>query len=1657
MNKIANLGFDIDSSEIFLNIIQIYNDNDAGSAIKTILNKMTDEDLSDLLKYLKNTQYINIINRIEIIFRHIITENNIKKYKHNEEIKNTLYEIFKDFTNYDKINKFLKEKDSTFREAYYKCILELISFIIQLSDNYSLNDEFYEIIEIFLNKIKNEKLIIDIFKALYFELFDTKEICLNYIESDNFNINQYNIKPLDADLYKYLCKLIEFILKFPPVKIIIFELLFFLEKININYEKNKNTKNYNYICIFNHVFNSKKIIGGIFHLVSEYEQRMNSDSQKKYCINEEFKSYQKIVSVLYHNNQSPGYFLDIREYLKDVNIYKQKMIFIEEIIKIIFLLEEENGDLNQNKIFYQNSLELIEIFYLSNFANENLSKDKEYEEIFTRFYFFLKRNKFIFSPYLIPIGDNKKTILECLFDLFLQFGFDVFYKFFNDDKGINNFIFKKNIKEKEYQNDNFNKYLKSLKYKISEKPLIIYITEKFILDKEKNSNYEKYLLIIVDQLKTNDIWKKLEKDNEEIKLIKNAKIPDFSELIAFFERKKTEVKETPNKSESKKNLNNFNKNENECPLKKNCFFNKSKSNTQKEDKITNIKKKNYKKKIGTFDEIDLENIIICIKRDILLKECSAYFYEIYFKDRNFENLKKLFKFNYEHHPIIKLMDINNKYDKLDRPVKLKNYSNNKYAYPQLYLKPYTSFYNNKTLSISHSYYNKNIIKKPSFPYILPHYYVLKSFIDKEKSKMELFNEECELIMKTTIICGNLILKEKMIYFINNNNIIKEYGKNIKYLFSSLADDVRNEEKIIIIKIKDIEEIIVRRFLYDYRACEIFLKSGKSYYFNLYQKENVINKLFKSLEKFDELKDKIISNPIKYFKDKKYYEQWVDDEMTTYQYLLYINKFSSRSYNDVNQYPIFPWIFRETSLGSYRDKEKLPKFRDLQYPVSIRGKSLCNEEKEKEDLEEAKSFFDSSLEESSKYPNHFRLHYSTSGYLLSFLVRISPYTEEQIRFQNNQFDSPNRQLNSIDEILTILSSSHDNRELIPEYFTTVEFYLNMNYVFFGCRTSDKVLINDVGFQGKFFNSIAQYVYYNRLVLNIKFDLNDLNQPWFKEGELKINSWIDLIFGYKQWSHKPKRQDLNLFGKYCYNQYIKFDKILEKFHKKNYDEKTIIKKIETKKSRIINFGQCPEVLFNKPQEKNILPQFEIGDEKTDDMDDLSKGKIQNTFSLDDYEKKTSKSYHIVNFWVTGKDNNNLNNDYIYYLAFEEKKNVKEINPNDLYLLIFKDGNVDVKKPDYVIKIQEINLFMNKNKYEKKKRRKRSSKIIETSDIKANLNDKEKEKETPKENVEEKNIENKKEYVSYYNYKLSPKNCIFEICCYKRLYFFVGRNIDNSIKIYEIEIDKEKEGKLLYGIPMDSFVSCVYKINEYNFFTGHKNGKIYEWKITYNSDKKKEKIINIEITRDLIAHKDSMVCNIYYIDKHNVLITSSNDGKLFIRKYYDFELLSIIETKENINKFVYSDYDLLYLLTIPKASKGKSRLHIYTLNGLLLESSNEDYIIDIEPMKNGILFFNTINSNKLGIFGFNETKGNFEEYNILSNIKKKKSDTNDTISNFTLKIKLNVVYVLLGNILYRQKIFDLNCLYKGVYKLQFIDNQKKSDSNDRKFSMAETNAIQ
>lgn len=63
------------------------------------------------------------------------------------------------------------------------------------------------------------------------------------------------------------------------------------------------------------------------------------------------------------------------------------------------------------------------------------------------------------------------------------------------------------------------------------------------------------------------------------------------------------------------------------------------------------------------------------------------------------------------------------------------------------------------------------------------------------------------------------------------------------------------------------------------------------------------------------------------------------------------------------------------------------------------------------------------------------------------------------------------------------------------------------------------------------------------------------------------------------------------------------------------------------------------------------------------------------------------------------------------------------------------------------------------------------------------------------------------------------MFDICLENKIYFFVRRNIDNSIKIYEQELKKKKSTLLQFSIPTKTFVSCLHRKDKYLFFSGFK----------------------------------------------------------------------------------------------------------------------------------------------------------------------------------------------------------------------------------------------
>ena len=234
---------------------------------------------------------------------------------------------------------------------------------------------------------------------------------------------------------------------------------------------------------------------------------------------------------------------------------------------------------------------------------------------------------------------------------------------------------------------------------------------------------------------------------------------------------------------------------------------------------------------------------------------------------------------------------------------------------------------------------------------------------------------------------------------------------------------------------------------------------------------------------------------------------MNNKISTLAYLLFINKYSCRSYNDVNQYPVFPWLI------IYGDKE-----RDLRYTIA------AQDEDSRMKLKELFTF------SSPNFPYHYTTHFSNASFLIYYLIRINPFTDNQITLQVDKFDVPDRQFNSLDEIQKILFSTSQPREVIPEFFISTEFFYNYNCNFFGLKNNTNYVINDL-INKKGFSSPLEYVLNNEVLLE---------SPKFKS---QINFFFDNIFGVGQMGGK---ENCNTFYKYSYQEMVDLNQKIRKFN-------------------------------------------------------------------------------------------------------------------------------------------------------------------------------------------------------------------------------------------------------------------------------------------------------------------------------------------------------------------------------------------------------------------------------------------------------------------------------------------------------------------------------
>ncbi|KRX23996.1 WD repeat and FYVE domain-containing protein 3, partial [Trichinella nelsoni] len=277
------------------------------------------------------------------------------------------------------------------------------------------------------------------------------------------------------------------------------------------------------------------------------------------------------------------------------------------------------------------------------------------------------------------------------------------------------------------------------------------------------------------------------------------------------------------------------------------------------------------------------------------------------------------------------------------------------------------------------------------------------------------------------------------------------------------------------------------------------------------------------------------------------QRWVRGEISNFQYLMHLNTLAGRSYNDLSQYPVFPWI-----LSDY-DSEELDltnpnTFRDLSKPMGAQSPARLEQF-----LKRFREWDDPSGETP---PYMYGTHYSSAMIVVSYLVRVEPFTQQFLKLQGGHFDLADRMFHSVKDAW--LSASRNNmadvKELVPEFFYLPNFLLNSNHFELGVKQSG-LRLGDVILPPWAKGDAREFVRLHRQALESDYVSAHLNQ------------WIDLIFGYRQ-QGQAAVDAFNLFHHLFYEANVNFEAIEDPLTK----NATI--------GFINNFGQIPSQLFKKP---------------------------------------------------------------------------------------------------------------------------------------------------------------------------------------------------------------------------------------------------------------------------------------------------------------------------------------------------------------------------------------------------------------------------------------------------------------------------------------------
>ncbi|KAG2372851.1 hypothetical protein C9374_013131 [Naegleria lovaniensis] len=230
--------------------------------------------------------------------------------------------------------------------------------------------------------------------------------------------------------------------------------------------------------------------------------------------------------------------------------------------------------------------------------------------------------------------------------------------------------------------------------------------------------------------------------------------------------------------------------------------------------------------------------------------------------------------------------------------------------------------------------------------------------------------------------GKFIVTDKRIYFVANNSFAGE-PRIMKLSSSSVLSMSKTQ----------------------------YLQGQKGLILHLHNETSCLF-IFTNEDQRNQIHDKIAQSQVNLLSNEELLRReeqlWVNGQISNFDYLSTLNRVAGRTQNDVHLYPIFPWIFADTSSESL-NLEEPSSFRDLGKHVACLSEQIT-----------------SKLER--PLCNNFCLNYSSA---MSYLVR--PYPDVMIHFNDGRFMEGHQLLKSVETTWTNILNGKDPKEAIPELY------------------------------------------------------------------------------------------------------------------------------------------------------------------------------------------------------------------------------------------------------------------------------------------------------------------------------------------------------------------------------------------------------------------------------------------------------------------------------------------------------------------------------------------------------------------------------------------------------------------------------------------------